>query len=133
MTLDELATFVASACSLTVGTDLFKGHLPDDPDACAALLEYPGSRPTMLFGQSAIALEYPRVQCVFRGDAGDYATPRATAETAYRAMAAASAQSISSTRYLAMEPMQSPFSMGRDSKSRVRVAFNVRLTKGLSA
>ena len=132
-TLSEMATFIASACSLTVGTTVFRGTLPATPDACCAIYEYGGEAPTTTFGVAAIALEYPRVQIVFRGARNDYDAPRALAETAYRACAAANHQSLSSTRYLAMEPLQSPFLLRRDENERVVIAFNVRLTKELSA
>lgn len=132
-TLDEVATFVATACSLTVGTNLFKGQLPPLPLVCAAVYEYGGEAPVTTLGTAAIAVEYPRVQVVFRGARLDYSTPRALAETAYRAMAAANHQTITSTRYLAMEPLQAPFSLGMDGNECFRIAFNVRITKELSA
>lgn len=132
-TLDEIATFVASACSLTVGTTLFKGAMPDTRDVCAAVYEYPGLGPEFVFGQAAISVEYPRVQVAFRGVKDDYATPRATAETAYRALAAAPPQSLSGTRYLRLLPLQAPFKRETDANGRIVIAFNVQLEKELSA
>lgn len=131
--LDEMATFIASACSLTVGATLFKGKLPATPDTCAAIYEYAGVGPDFVMGTAAISLEYPRVQIAFRGAKDDYSTPRTTAETAFRACAAAAPQSISSTRYLRMTPLQSPFQRERDDLGRVVIAFNVQLEKELSA
>lgn len=133
MVLDEIAAFVATACSLTVGTTVFKGALPSSPDACMAVYEYPGVAPDYVFGVSGVSVEYPRVQIVARGAADDYSTPRSVAETAYRAIAAAAPQSLSSTRYLSMMPLQSPFVLNRDANGRVVIAFNVQLAKGLSA
>lgn len=129
MTLDEIGAFVASACSRTVGTDLFKGLLPTAPDVCMAIHEYGGTEPDMVFHRATIAVEHPRVQVVVRGAPHDYATPRAMAELAYRAMAEASAQVVSGTRYLQMRPLQPPFSMGRDEKSRLLIGFNAQLDK----
>lgn len=131
-TLDEIGAFLATACSRTVGTDLFKGQLPSSPDASMAVVEYMGSAPDYVFGTSGVSVEYPRVQVVCRGAEGDYATPRAAIETAYRAMAAASAQSLSGTRYLAMRPLQAPFLLTKDDKGRIVLAFNCELQKGLS-
>lgn len=132
-TLDEMGVFLAAACSLTVGTTLFKGQLPATPDTCMAVYEYPGASPDFVFGRAAISVESPRVQVAVRGAKDDYSTPRATAETAYRAIAAAAPQSISSTRYLRMVPLQSPFQRERDEHGRVVIAFNVQLDKELSA
>jgi chloramphenicol 3-O-phosphotransferase len=132
-TIDEIATFVASACSLTVGTDLFKGMLPPEPDEAACVYEYPGSAPDYVMGSASIDQENPRVQIVFRGERDDYETPRDTAETAYRALAAVANQSLSSTRYLNIEPLQSPFALGPDGNGRHRIAFNCQITKAVSA
>lgn len=133
MTIDEIATFVATACSLTVGTTLFKASIPPSPDAAACVYEYPGLAPDYVMGSALISHEYPRVQLVFRGTKGDYETPRTTAETAYRAIAAVANQSLSSTRYLNIMPLQAPFSLGPDENGRPRVAFNCQLAKAVSA
>jgi hypothetical protein len=131
-TLDEVAAFVATACSLTVASTLFKGTLPATPDACGAVYEYGGLPPRHIFGATPIAEESPRLQLAFRGAKNDYATPRALAETAYRALAAASAQSLSGTRYLTFEPLQPPFLLRRDENSRPIIGFSVQVTKELS-
>ncbi len=132
MTLDEVATFIASACSLTVATNLFKGKMPDAPNACAAVYEYPGLPPIHVFGQASVAEEFPRVQIAFRGDPDDYATPRALAETAYKACAAAGAQLISGARFLGLDPLQPPFPISTDGKGRRTIGFNVQVGKELS-
>jgi hypothetical protein len=130
--LAEVASFVATAASLSSSL-VFQGRLPASPDACVAIHEYPGRPPDHTFGQAAIATEHPRVQVTVRGVPHDYATPRATAETIYRAMAAASAQSSASTRYLTMDPLQPPFLMTRDANERCVLAFNCAVIKELSA
>lgn len=132
-TIDDVATFVASACSLTVGTDFTKGVMRDAPDECAAIYEYSGLPPDWTLGQSAASAEYPRLQVVFRGDPGDYSTPRATAETAYRACAAQRNSTLTSTKYQLLQPLQAPFQIRRDEKDRVYIGFNVQAMKALSA
>lgn len=134
MVLDDLATLLATACSLTVGTTLFKGAMPATPDACLALIEYPGIGPDFVFGQAAIAQESPRLQVLCRGGRDDYETPRDVAETAYRALAAAQPQTIASTRYQRFLPLQAPFRLGaQDENGRYVIAFNVQVDKELSA
>jgi hypothetical protein len=127
--LGELQTFLEAASV----TPVKQGQLPANPNTCVAVYEYGGLAPSMTFGAAAIAIEYPRVQVVARGEPKDYVGPRAVAETAYRAMAAAAHQSISSTRYLAMEPIQPPFLLRKDSNDRYEIAFSVQITKELSA
>ena len=132
-TLDEVGAFLASACSMTLATDVFIGQYPSSPDLTIALFEYPGMKPITFFGSSAIAVEYPRVQVTVRGEVDDYETPRAIAETAYRAMAAQGHGTLSGTRYIALEPLQSPFLIRKDEKGRPVIGFNAQITKELSA
>lgn len=134
MTLDEIAGFVATACSLTVGTSLFKGQMPASaPNVCAAVYEYAGLGPIYELGQAAPAIEQPRVQVAFRGEPRDYEGPRATAETAYQAIAAVANTALSGARYLSITPLQPPFLLRRDDLSRIVIGFNVQVVKELSA
>lgn len=133
MTIVEVANFVATACSLTVGTDLFMGRLPDNPDACGAVFEYQGKAGDYVLGSADPILEHPRVQIAFRGDPFDYETPRDLAETAYQAAAALAHQTLTSTRYLVMEPLQPPFLLKNDKNDRPVIAFNCQISKALSA
>lgn len=131
--LVDIGGLVATACSVTAGTTLFLGTLPATPDACLSLKEYPGSPPDFVFGDTNISVEYPRIQVLSRGAPDDYATARAQAELAYKALGAALAQSISSTRYLAFRPLTAPFDLGRDGNNRPIVAFNLQIEKERSA
>ena len=130
-TLTELATFITT--NLSVTTPVRKGSMPPNPNSVVAIYEYGGLTPDHVFGQSAIEIEHPRVQIAVRGEPAQYAEPRAVAETIYRGMSAASAQSIASTRYLTMEPIQPPFLITRDDNNRAIIGFNVQLSKALSA
>lgn len=126
--LADLATVLTNAGIANVK----QGQLPDNPNACVAILEYGGVPPITTFG-TPIDIDRPRVQIVSRGEPKNYDAPRAIAETAYRAMANAAPQVIASTRYLSMEPLQSPFLLGKDSNDRISFAFNVQIHKGLQA
>jgi hypothetical protein len=133
VTLDDLASVVATACSLTLHVDLFPSQMPAQaPDVCAALYEYPGLSPVYTLGDAAPALERPRVQLAFRGAPRDYEGPRATAELAYQALAATANTSLSGTRYLEVTPLQPPFLLRRDELSRPVIGFNVQISKELS-
>jgi hypothetical protein len=130
--IDEVAAFVASACSLTVGTTMFRHSMPDKPNACACVYEYPGLAPDFVLGQTAISTEYPRLQIAFRGAPNDHATPRALAETAYRACASASNENLSGTKYFELMPLQPPFKIRQDSNDRPVIGFSVAISKVLS-
>jgi hypothetical protein len=122
--LDQIATFLATAGLGTVGADLFKGKLPNDPNACGALYEYGGLPPEGQFGATSFKHESPSVQVVFRGEPHDYEGPRAKAETAYRALTAVETQSLSGTFYNWIHALQSPFFLQRDDAERVVIACN---------
>lgn len=115
------------------GTSLFIGLMPDTPNVCGTVYEYPGLEPVMGFGSPGIDFETPAIQVVFRGEPRDYATPRANAESAYRGLAAVEATTLSGTFYHTITPRQAPFLMRRDENERVYIACNFLCEKALSA
>lgn len=132
-TRDEIADFLEDAGVGTVGTSLYKGQMPATPNVCGAVLDAGGLRPEYVMGSTGtISTERPKLQIRFRGEPGDYATPRGRAETAYRALAAVANQTINSTRYLSITPVQPPFTLNRDQNNRFEVGFNVEIEKALS-
>jgi len=55
--LKEIGTYLATKSIGTVGTDIFLGLMPDQPDNCIALFEYAGSPPDLHWNG-----EYPGLQ-----------------------------------------------------------------------
>ncbi len=134
--LNEIAAKVAALGLGTVGTTIHIGMMPETPDVCCAVYEYGGQPPEFGFGTAGISYESPAVQVVFRGAAGDYATPRASAATAYNGLASVEATTLSggtSAFYHSIHPQQAPFLMRRDANDRVYIAFNCICEKELSA
>lgn len=132
-TRDEIADFLEDASVGEVGVTLFKGRFPPEtPDACGAVIDGPGLKPIYALGGS-IAWERPKLQIRFRGVPEDYATPRALAELAYQALAGVDNQTLNSTRYLSITPIQTPYAMDGDKKGRFEVGFTVEVAKALSA
>ena len=127
--LDDLATRIATAISGTVGTDVFKSLLPATPDAAVAVIETGGMAPEKRFGTKGIEWERPAVQVIVRGAPGDYETARTTCQTIFENVAEIETEDLSGTRYYLSEPLQNPFSLDRDEKSRPAVAFNCLFTK----
>lgn len=131
--LNEIAAHLAAEGLGTLNVDLFIGKLPNDPDACGVVYETGGIPPEYGFGAAGVKHETPAIQVVFRGALGDYAGPRAKAESAYRALAAVEAQALSGTFYHWIHPQQSPFLLNRDQPERVLIAFNCLCEKEPSA
>ena len=125
----EVATFIASAASLTAATDLFTNALPASPDEAVVVYEYAGLPSTYVFGSAQIDREFPRIQIVCRGEKDDIDPPRALAETIYKAIGAVANQSLSGTRYHAITPLQPPFLMGHDANGRPLIVFNCQVDK----
>jgi len=51
--LDDVGTYMAANVTdvtLTLGTNLFLGRLPESPDTCVAIYETAGTAPTDVFG-----------------------------------------------------------------------------------
>lgn len=131
--LTEIGAQLAALNLGVVGTTIFLGAMPATPDACCSLREYGGAPPEFGFGAPGIAFERPTLQIVFRGVPGDYAGPRAQAETAYRGLAQVEASVVGGTFYHLIHPQQAPFLLDTDDSKRVRIAFNVLCEKELSA
>ncbi len=135
--LNEIAAKLAALGLGTVGTSIHIGMMPETPDVCCAVYEYGGQPPEFGFGTAGISYESPAVQVVFRGLPGDYATPRASAATAYNGLASVEATTLTgggtSAFYHTVHPQQAPFSLGPDANQRVRIAFNCIAEKELSS
>lgn len=127
--LDDLAAYIATAGHGTVGTNLFKGHLPAQPDAAIALYEYQGEANVNVFGGAAAINERPRVQVRVRGALMDYPTARTKIQSIYRLLDAVEEEDLSGTRYNRIAALQAPFSLGVDANDRPEFACNFSVVK----
>lgn len=132
--LDEIGTYLAANSIGTLGTNLFKGLLPDLPDACVALYETGGLEPirAMRSAPGQPVASRPRLQVVCRNTQYEYAAARAKAQAIYVLLEGLGDTTLSGTRYLWIGAVQEPFLMGRDDAGRVQVAQNFDVTKELS-
>lgn len=128
MVVDDIASLIATDGFGTLSVDLFRGDLPPSPDGVAAVNEYPGGAAVTFFGTRSIN-ERPRVQILVRGVAYDSQTPRLRIERIYQALMDRGAFTVNSTRYMALEPVQPPFPMGKDDNKRWVYAVNFAVTK----
>lgn len=128
--LDDLASRLASEGVGTVGTDVWKGGLPDGDDITAdpiiAVVETPGAAPLAVMGTAADPVRQPRCQLVGRGSG--YAATRSLVQSAVDAVEMLDV-TINGNRYLAVEALQEPFTLGTDDDGFHRIAVNVQVTR----
>jgi hypothetical protein len=132
MLLDELADYLSTNGLGTVGTNLFKGFLPDETNEAGAIYETGGFFPVRGFasGPGQAKAERPRVQVVFRSTS--YQSARTKADTAFKLLDGLGDVTLSGTRYLWVGAVHSPFLMARDQNQRVLIACNYDVVKSLS-
>jgi hypothetical protein len=130
-TLVDIGTYLdTQLASLTLGTNLFLGRLPDSPDKCVALLEYGGSTPISTLGSDAMPrMEMPRIQVLSRDVA--YSDARALAISVWQVIEGILNETLSGTLYQRVSAVQSAFPLERDSVQRVLFAQNFQVFKEL--
>ena len=75
--LEAVGDYVdTQVASLTMGTNLFLGMMPNSPDLCAVVFERVGNTPIEHLRDGGISVERLRIQVLVRGARDDYATPR---------------------------------------------------------
>ena len=120
--LREIGTYLATKSIGTVGTDIFLGLMPDQPDNCIALFEYAGSPPDLHWEG-----EYPRLQVRVRDKS--YAAARAKIGTVAALLHGLHEQVLSDTRYLLIKALGSPEVLKRDANNRVELFVNFEIIK----
>jgi len=127
-TLLDIATHLdAQQASLTLGTNLFLGRMPDSPDACVALYEYGGSAPDNTMGGGLPVLQNPSVQIAVREVL--YASAESLISLCWITLEGIIDMSLSGTRYNRVTAIQSPFVLERDSQDRVIFVQNFNVTR----
>jgi hypothetical protein len=134
--LTEVGIYVASNVpSLTLGTNLFLGELPDEPDTAVALHALPGGRPEYTMGAQDDIPQHPefehhRLQIEVRGPAGAtaYVDAETLAWTIYRKMALTNAN-LQGIRYLLIEPTAIPAPLDLDKQDRYTFVINLNILR----
>jgi hypothetical protein len=129
--LVDIGAYGAANGGGTIGTTIFEAQMPPDLDAGICLNEYGSEEPEYVLSTAGVYIEHPRFQVYCRHT--DFTTGRALIETWYRLLAAVVNQTIGSTKYLRVEPLQSPFSLNppQDALGRWEWFFNCRTEKEL--
>ena len=126
--LDEVAAHLASNGVGTVGTDLFKGIMPEGPVNVVTVYEYPGSG--LIEGFGFDGGEQPNIQVMVRNQ--DYEQARIKAKSAWDVLRAVSNEDLSGVRYFRISVGSSPAGLGRDSNRNALVGFSARVQKAIS-
>src|SRR5438105_3032502 len=118
---DELGQYLGSGpagLALTLGTNLFVGRLPDQPDNCVAVYETGGTMPLMVIGTPDVKIDRPGFQVRVRDES--YTTGEQTITKCFKAL-----QGVYNTTLISgggiwklLYATHSPMSIGRDAKQR---------------
>lgn len=120
---EDIATYIGTSVgALTLGTNLFIGRMPEQPDSAVRVAETFGFRPEAHMGTGASPIGRPRIHVLVR----DYswATGRATIQTVFDLLDAVSNATLSGTRYLRLAASQDPFGIGPDDSDREQFIVN---------
>jgi hypothetical protein len=120
--LTEIGAYLATKSIGTVGTDIFLGLMPDQPDNCIALFEYAGSPPDLHWNG-----EYPGLQVRVRDKS--YAAARTKIGEVMEKLHGLYEQTLSGTRYLLFKARGSPEVLKRDNNNRVELFVNFEIIK----
>lgn len=122
MLLNDIATYLQANGVGTIGTDIFLGQLPANPDNVTAIFEYAGEPPDLHWNG-----EYPGLQVLVRNKS--YEAGRQKIEQAKNILHGVSETVINNHRYLLIRANQSPAFLQRDENNRTIFACNFRVIK----
>ena len=132
--LPEIGTYLAAnvtAVTLTLGTNLFLGRLPETPDTCVAIIETAGLAAVDSMGGATLpSYTRPRAQAIVRAAA--YSDASSLAEDVYKQMQKIDNESLSGVYYLRATGIQSPFYLDRDGQERAIFSCNYQTLRVLT-
>lgn len=129
--LDDLGWLVDTTdATLTLGTNLFLGRMPDAPDTCVCLFEYSGMAPlTTLGGDQLPYVEMPRIQAMTRHTS--YASGRSLAVSVWQTLEGIVNETVNGNLYQRVSALQSVFPLERDSHDRIIFVQNFQVVKAV--
>lgn len=135
MLTTDLAAYLQTAGVGTVGTDIFKGFLPETPNDCVVLFQRGGQPPEVV--NTVPRIEYPELHVIIRAD-GDTAYEDAMdkANDVMVALHAIGEVTINTRRYLYVRALSSPTLMRYDYSQKpphVYVAIDFQVFKEVEA
>ncbi len=127
--ITDIQTYLAGivALGLTAGTNLYVSEFPTAPDTAACLYTYGGTAPQFFYGGDRV--ERPSFQFQTRAKAKDDAA--ALMNLAFLELLKIHAMTLSPSGklYVDVNPIQTPFFLRRDDKSRAYMACSFDVMK----
>ena len=118
--LSDIGNYLQAQGIGTLGTNIFLGLMPDQPDNCVALFEYAGSPPDLHWEG-----EYPGLQVRVRNKG--YAAAREKIEEVVTELHGAHELTLNGTRYRVIKVRGSPEVLKRDANNRVELFVNFEI------
>lgn len=109
----------------TVGTNIFCGRMPDDPDICIGVFQY-GGQP---IDEVTEDMEFPGLQVVIRGAKNGFDAGMTMAEAVRAALHGITDTTLTTTYYYRISANQSPEQMGLDANDRPLFVINFSVQK----
>ena len=130
--LEDLGGYLdAQTGSLTLGTNLFYGLMPETVDNVVALFENAGAPPNFTMGSVNLPqMERPQLQVLLRNTS--YSNGRTLADSVYRILTAIANQTINTNSYLRVEALGMPQVLERDVSKRVVFTMNFDVVRLLA-
>ena len=129
--VDDIGAFLQAAGHGTLATDLYKRHLPNDPDDAMCVIQGGGDMPEYIHDNKDVEIENPNLQVISRS-----MNPR-TAETVldgpYRELMRVRNLIIGGTRYISIRPSMAPSVVDRDDNGRFIARCDFQVRKELSS
>lgn len=122
--LEAVGDYLEAQSQGTLGTDLFLAVMPETPDACVAVYENAGNRPSFTMGSAPWAIDRPMIQVICRAARSDYPAARDKAEAVRALLGAVVDQTLSGVNVMRIEVQGSVIPMGEDENQRPMVSVN---------
>lgn len=124
--LDDVMSYLnAAGLGLTLGTNMYGSYLPDAPDQCVGIFEYPGAPSDFTMGSGTLPIiEETRFQIMSRDVETGYSANQNRIQAIYRSVLTVVNVTIGGTWYQRWEPIQAPFFLHRDNQVRVYHVLN---------
>lgn len=126
--ITDLATHLQNEGVGTIGTTIFQGRLPDQPDECIAITKYVGD-PNRLHGNTNLpADERGNLQVLIRAARDDTASAATLADSVYDAVHFRH-ETLNGSRYDWSEANHTPAQLNRDENDRPIWVVNVTVKR----
>ncbi len=124
----DIATFLAAQGAGTIGTDIFVGMEPSEPDATITVYDTGGIAPNPKFLR-----DEPQVQVRIRGAVNDYQNAWIKAQETKDILLGAQPQILNGTDYVLFVQIGEMIALGRDENNRPLIVSNWQLVREMAS